>query len=59
MVNYYVMYEWGRNKRRTASEKEVGEVSVNLKALIDRQSYYPEMDRIKTLPRNRIKEIAL
>ena len=23
MVNYYVMYEWGRNKRRTASEKEV------------------------------------
>ena len=40
MVNYYVMYEWGRNKRRTASEKEVGEVSVNLKALIGRQSYY-------------------
>ena len=34
------MYEWGRNKRRTASEKEVGEVSVNLKALIGRQSYY-------------------
>ena len=23
VVNYYVMYEWGRNKRRTASEKEV------------------------------------
>ena len=23
MVNYYVMYEWGRNKRRTASEVAV------------------------------------